>query len=87
MRIKKQKIIKVKPDFSNPILDFLCNNIDAFLTRLLDDDFPRTYFVEVTIGNDHPRVVTIPVKKVFRGRGPPLDYDMKQKIEENKESY
>jgi len=69
-----KKEICISIDYSKPVLDVLADTIDDFLVKLLDG-CPKTYFVKIEIGNDHPQVVTFPICKCFRGDGDPLEID------------
>jgi hypothetical protein len=69
----KYKTINITVDYSKPVLGLLASAVDDFLKQLLDE-CPRSYYVKVEIGNDHPEVVSIPMEKTFRGNGELLDY-------------
>jgi len=66
-----KRVITVAINTSTPSLDLLVDTVDKFMTKFLDT-LPKTYYVKLEIGNDHPSMITIPVVKVFRGNGPPI---------------
>ena len=68
------KTITVEIDTMKPVLNLLIDSIDEFFTQLLND-MPYTYYVDVTVGNNHSQMVTIPIKKIFRGGGPAINID------------
>ena len=69
-----KKIIKVEINKSKPVLNLLIEALNDFLTELLDD-IPSTYYIDVEVGNNHPQIVTLPLKKLFKARGPPIIID------------
>ena len=44
----------------------LANAVEDFLTKLLKE-YPEEYYVEISIGNDDPGKMIIPITKTFRG--------------------
>jgi hypothetical protein len=70
--MKNKKVITVEVDISKPVLDLLIFSVNDFLTSLMDD-IPDTYYIDVTVGNNHPEIVTIPISKIFTGGGERID--------------
>ncbi len=71
---KKERIISIKIDQSQPILSLFASAINEFFPKLMDG-CPRTYYIKVEIGNNHPEMITFPMEKIFRGDGEPLQID------------
>ena len=44
----------------------LANAVEDFLTKLLKE-YPEEYYVEISVGNDDPGKMIIPITKTFRG--------------------
>jgi hypothetical protein len=44
----------------------LANAVEDFLTKLLKE-YPDEYYVELSIGNDDPDRMIVPIEKTFRG--------------------
>jgi len=44
----------------------LANAIEDFLTKLLKE-YPEEYYVEISVGNDDPDEMVVPITKTFRG--------------------
>jgi hypothetical protein len=44
----------------------LANAVEDFLTKLLKE-YPGEYYVEISVGNDDPGEMIIPITKTFRG--------------------
>jgi len=44
----------------------LANAVEDFLTKLLKE-YPEEYYVEISVGNDDPGEIIIPIVKTFRG--------------------
>jgi len=44
----------------------LANAVEDFLTKLLKE-YPEEYYVEISVGNDDPGEIIIPITKTFRG--------------------
>ena len=44
----------------------LANTVEDFLTKVLNE-YPKEYYVEITVGNDNPHEIINPVSKTFRG--------------------
>ena len=44
----------------------LANAVEDFLTKLLKE-YPEEYYVEISVGNDDPGEIIIPIAKTFRG--------------------
>ena len=44
----------------------LANAVEDFLTKLLEE-YPEEYYIEISIGNDDPGKMIIPITKTFRG--------------------
>ena len=44
----------------------LANAVEDFLTKLLKE-YPEAYYVEISVGNDDPGKMIIPITKTFRG--------------------
>jgi len=40
--------------------------VEDFLTKLLKE-YPEEYYVEISVGNDDPGEIIIPIVKTFRG--------------------
>ena len=44
----------------------LANAVEDFLTKLLKE-YPEEYYVEISVGNDDPGEMVIPIAKTLRG--------------------
>ena len=44
----------------------LANTVEDFLTKVLNE-YPKEYYVEITVGNDNPYEIIKPITKTFRG--------------------
>jgi len=44
----------------------LANAVEDFLTKLLKE-YPKEYYVEISVGNDDPGETIIAITKTFRG--------------------
>ncbi len=44
----------------------LANAVEDFLTKLLKE-YPEEYYVEISVGNDDPGEIIIPIVKTFKG--------------------
>ncbi len=44
----------------------LANAVEDFLTKLLKE-YPEEYYVEISVGNDDPDRMIVPIEKTFRG--------------------
>ena len=44
----------------------LADSVEGFLSKLLKE-YPEEYYVEISVGNDNPDNMIVPIEKTFRG--------------------
>ena len=44
----------------------LADSVEGFLSKLLKE-YPEEYYVEISVGNDNPDNMIVPIEKIFRG--------------------
>ena len=64
-RLKNMEREKIANDESYKQIT-LANSVEGFLTRLLEE-CPEEYYVEISVGNDDPGEMIVPISKTFRG--------------------